>query len=137
MKAIAVEIIFIFILSMIGAIIFLLFFTEIRSGILNLFKEKPIREDFEIEIIEKDEFNQKFLLELLVFCTEKANNSKLKIRFFPCYYLISKKTFENIKLEDVEEIRNIKYIDVTRFNSSKNYLLIIYEKKNQIAYFLN
>lgn len=130
MKIIAIETMFIFILSMIATIIFILFFFNLKNIIFNFFQEKQPKENFEIEIIEKEKFSKDYLLELSNLCIEKSNKSNLKLEMFVCFYLKSKKNFENIEISE-------SFINTENFDPANNYLLIAYNKKEKIIYLLN
>ncbi|MEM5831050.1 MAG: hypothetical protein QXO40_02515 [Candidatus Aenigmatarchaeota archaeon] len=131
MKVIAIETVFIFILSMLAATVLIIFFSNIKDAIFNFFKEKNQLESFELEIIIKEKFSKNYLLELASLCTQKAENSKLDINVYVCFYLKSNKNFEEIMIENFDKI------NIENFDAEKNYLLIVYNKKEKTIYFIN
>lgn len=136
MRLVAIEIVFIFILSLIATIVFLIFFSDIRNFILNLFREEQQIEEFEIEIISRENFSQHLLLELTLMCVEKASKSKLRIENFTCYYLFSEQKFENVQFNDEIKINDV-LLDFKLFDIRKKNVLIVYNKKINKVYFIN
>lgn len=139
MKTLAIETVFVFLLSLLGFIVFVMFFSDIRDIILTRFFKKPQEEEFEIEIISKANISKKFFTEILSLCVEKANVSSLRLEIFPCYYIFSEKKFENINLEEIINLyknMNIR-VNTSLFNVSKNYAIILFEKKTNKIYILN
>lgn len=131
MKLIAVETVFIFLLGMIATITFIIFFSDVKNLIFNLFKNEKIGDEFEIEIIRRESFSENFLKELISLCKEKSIRSKLKMSKFACFYLISLKGFENIDTSSLIEV------DTAFFDKSKESLLIVFDKKLNKTYLLN
>lgn len=131
MKVIAIETVFIFILSMIAAIVFIIFFFNIKDAIHSFSEEKRQLESFEVEIISKENFSTNYLIELANLCAQKAENSELDISIYTCFYLKSTRNFQGIT------INNFNKINIENFDREKNYLLIIYNKEKKIVYFIN
>ncbi|MEM5843534.1 MAG: hypothetical protein QXP52_01845 [Candidatus Aenigmatarchaeota archaeon] len=133
MKVLAVETVFIFIISMIAALVVISFFIDIKNLIINFFSEKQPKEEFEIEIIEKKSFSENLVKEFIMMCIQKSGDSKLNKKIFPCYYLKSSEPFQNINNLEIQNVR----INRDNFDDSKNTMLIAYDKTNKFVYILN
>lgn len=123
---IAIDILFKFIISMIAAIVLIYTFLSIKTQVNNFFFEnKIVKNSYEIEVLQVDEIDEKFVKTIAEVCLENINKSKR----FVCYYLRAKNKFDlKINSYNDEYMGKTYLVDFSSFDPSKNNSLVLVEK---------
>ncbi|MEM5830496.1 MAG: hypothetical protein QXL82_03230 [Candidatus Aenigmatarchaeota archaeon] len=140
MKLIAINVIFVMIVSMIATIVILMIYLAIQSYTIAFFEEKNKSMSFkEITIYFREEISEKVFREFINSCImESTENYKCKNNYTTCYYIVVNKNFQNIQIPNYIEYKNFSYfINSSLFNKSKNNALIIFNCKNKEIIIIN